>query len=96
MHNRLHTRSLPRLALPVHVPMRVDPRLYRADNAKNNQTRILAMRMFLRMSKWARNPPSAKRVKLVFGIVAVCLMIALIEWLGLWPDWATTQKARFR
>lgn len=54
------------------------------------------MRMFLRMSKWARNPPSAKRVKLVFGIVAVCLLIALIEWLGLWPDWATTQKARFR
>lgn len=96
MHDWLNTRSLPRLTLPVHLQMRVDPRLYHVDNGKNNQTRIPAMRMFLRMSKWARNPPSAKRVKLVFGIVAVCLLIALIEWLGLWPDWATTQKARFR
>lgn len=50
--------------------------------------------MFLRMAKLARHPPSEKRVKLVFGIVLVCAAIALIEWLGYWPDWATAEKMR--
>lgn len=51
-------------------------------------------RHFLRMSRWARKPPSDRRVKLVFGIIALCLMIWGIEALGLWPDWATGQKMR--
>ncbi len=46
----------------------------------------------MRMSKWARNPPSAKRVKLVFGIVVVAAIIWGIEWLGYWPEWATTER----
>lgn len=49
-------------------------------------------RWLLRASQWARNPPSAKRVKLVFGVIAVCAAIVLIEKLGWWPDWATAQK----
>jgi hypothetical protein len=45
-----------------------------------------------RMSRWARNPPSAKRVKLVFGIIALAFVIWGIEWLGYWPDWATAER----
>ena len=44
------------------------------------------LRHFFRMAQWVRNPPSAKRVILVFSIVAICLSLALIEYLGLWPD----------
>lgn len=44
------------------------------------------LRHFLRMAQWARNPPSAKRVVLVFGVVAVCLALAALEWTGLLPE----------
>ena len=54
------------------------------------------MRSFLRMSRWARNPPSARRVKFVFAIVGLCLLVGFVEWLGLWPDWATAEKLRRR
>lgn len=46
----------------------------------------------LRMSKWARNPPSAARVKLVFGIIAFAILVVGIEWMGWWPDWATAER----
>lgn len=46
----------------------------------------------LRMSRWARHPPSLKRVKLVFGIVVIALVIVGIEWMGWWPEWATAEK----
>ncbi|NYI29671.1 hypothetical protein [Sulfitobacter geojensis] len=46
----------------------------------------------MRMSQWARNPPSAKRVKLVFGIIAIAAVIWGIEWLGYWPEWAKTER----
>ena len=46
----------------------------------------------LRMSKWARHPPSAARVKLVFGIIAVAAAIWGIEWMGWWPEWATAER----
>lgn len=46
----------------------------------------------MRMSKWARNPPSAKRVKLVFGAIILALLIVGIEWMGWWPDWATAER----
>ncbi|SFT49758.1 hypothetical protein [Sedimentitalea nanhaiensis] len=52
------------------------------------------MRWLLRMSRWARNPPSARRVVLVFGVIALCLGIVALEWLGLWPEWATAQRMR--
>ncbi|MDF1726992.1 MAG: hypothetical protein P1U53_04490 [Sulfitobacter sp.] len=50
------------------------------------------MRHLLRMSRWARNPPSEKRVKMVFGIIILALAVAGIEWLGLWPEWATSER----
>ncbi|MFY0648277.1 MAG: hypothetical protein ACSHW6_14680 [Sulfitobacter geojensis] len=46
----------------------------------------------MRMSQWARNPPSAKRVKLVFGIIAIAAVIWGIEWLGYWPEWAKAER----
>jgi len=53
-------------------------------------------RHLLRMSNWARNPPSEKRVKFVFGIILVCFVIGGIDYMGWWPDWATAQWTRFR
>lgn len=44
-------------------------------------------RWFLHMSKWVRHPPSTKRVKLVFGVVAVCAVLFVIERYIGWPDW---------
>ncbi|EDQ04520.1 hypothetical protein DSM14862_01386 [Sulfitobacter indolifex] len=49
-------------------------------------------RWLLRMSNWARNPPSMKRVIVVFAIIAAALAIGLIDWLGYWPDWATAER----
>lgn len=49
-------------------------------------------RHFLRMSKWARNPPSAKRVKLVFAVVLICAVLYGVEQLVGWPDWLTPNR----
>lgn len=40
----------------------------------------------LRMARWARHPPSWKRVKLVLIVLALCLILLGIEWLFGWPD----------
>ena len=48
----------------------------------------------LRASKWARNPPSARMVRLVLLVVAAGLAIAALEWLNLWPDWARLEEGR--
>lgn len=48
----------------------------------------------VRMAQWARNPPSPQRVKLVFGVVALCLLIFGIEWMFGWPEWLVPQKIR--
>ncbi|MFD3189195.1 hypothetical protein ACFMPD_02840 [Sedimentitalea sp. HM32M-2] len=52
------------------------------------------MRWLLRMSRWARNPPSGRRVALVLAILVLCLSVVVLEWLGWWPDWATAQRLR--
>lgn len=46
----------------------------------------------IRMSQWARNPPSAKRVVLVLVVIALGLALAGLEHFGLWPDWATLER----
>lgn len=51
-------------------------------------------RHFLRMSKWARNPPSARRVKLVLAVIALCLVLYAVERLVGWPDWARAGRLR--
>lgn len=51
-------------------------------------------RWLLRMARWARHPPSERRVIAVLIVVAVCLAIFGIEKLGWWPDWATAERVR--
>ncbi len=48
----------------------------------------------LRASKWVRNPPSARMVKIVLAVTALGLGIVALEWLGLWPDWAQMERGR--
>jgi hypothetical protein len=49
----------------------------------------------VRAKGWARHPPSEGRVKLVFAVVAICLVIAGIEYFGFWPDWMTLDRRGF-
>lgn len=50
------------------------------------------MRWLLRMSLWARNPPSDKRVKLVLAVVALCALLYGYERLFGWPEMLTVEK----
>ncbi|TKZ21259.1 hypothetical protein FAP39_07520 [Shimia litoralis] len=51
------------------------------------------IRHYLRMARWARNPPSAGRVKMIFAILIVCIVVWMLErWLG-WPDALTPNYA---
>ncbi len=49
---------------------------------------------FLRASQWARNPPSARRVKLVLFVILVIVAIVVLEKLGWWPEWAQMERGR--
>jgi len=51
----------------------------------------MSMRWLLRASRWARNPPSGKRVILVLAAIALCLLLFGIERLIGWPEWLTLQ-----
>ena len=51
-------------------------------------------RHFLRMSRWARNPPSKAQVKLVVGVVIVCLVLYGFERMFGWPAWLTPNSIR--
>lgn len=46
------------------------------------------------MSKWARRPPSAARVKRVAVVVVLCLILVAIERFIGWPDWAVVERLR--
>lgn len=50
------------------------------------------MRGLFRMAKWARNPPGEKRVRLVLGVIALCLVLFAIDRLVGWPDWLTLEN----
>lgn len=53
---------------------------------------MLDPRHLMRAKRWVQNPPSPKRVKLVFALIAVALLIAGLERFGFWPDWATADR----
>ena len=48
----------------------------------------------LRAKQWAKKPPSAGRVKLVFAVIAICLVVVGIEHFIGWPDWMTVDRLR--
>ncbi len=47
---------------------------------------------FVRMSRWARNPPSARRVVFVLGIVGFCLALFAVERFVGWPEALTPDR----
>ena len=51
------------------------------------------LRWFLRMSMWARRPPSERKVRFVFAVIALCLIVFGIEWLFGWPEALTPEWA---
>jgi hypothetical protein len=55
---------------------------------------MLNPRHFIRMARWARKPPSERRVKFVFAIIALCLIIAGVEALFGWPEALTVNSLR--
>ncbi len=50
------------------------------------------MRWFIRMAQWARHPPPMWKVKLIFGVVLVCLVIYGIELIWGWPEFLTLNR----
>ena len=48
----------------------------------------------LRAKRWAQNPPSEGRVKLVLGVIALCLILVGIEYFVGWPDWMVVESLR--
>lgn len=48
----------------------------------------------MRMARWVRNPPSPARVRLVLGVIALCLLVFGFEYLFGWPEALVPQKIR--
>jgi len=52
------------------------------------------LRWLLMAKRWAQNPPSMGRVKLVAAVIAICVLVVLAEKLGLTPDWMAADRVR--
>jgi hypothetical protein len=48
---------------------------------------MMNFNMFLKMARWARNPPSEDRVKLYAAILIATLALFAVEYFVGWPDW---------
>ncbi len=46
----------------------------------------------LRMKRWAQNPPSWKRIKMVVVILLIIFLIFGFERLFGWPEWLTVDR----
>ena len=51
-------------------------------------------RWLLMAKRWAQNPPSMGRVKLVIAIVLACAALYGIEAVWGWPEWLTPNQTR--
>ena len=51
-------------------------------------------RLLLRAARWARHPPSARRVALGLAVIVLCLGLVGLERAGLLPDWVGLPSAR--
>ena len=54
----------------------------------------MGLHWFFRMAQWARNPPSAKRVRVVFAAILLVLAVFAAEQFGVWPEAWTAQPMR--
>ena len=52
---------------------------------------MLDPRHLLWAKRWVQNPPSPKRIKLVFAVVAIALLVVGIDYFCFWPDWARAE-----
>jgi len=52
------------------------------------------IRHLLRMSKWARRPPSKQRMILLAVVLSLSLTVYGLDYFGYWPDWATAERIR--
>ena len=52
----------------------------------------MTINWLLRMAKWARNPPSPARVRLVVSVVALCFALWGVEMIWGWPEALTVNK----
>ena len=52
------------------------------------------LRWLLMAKRWAQNPPSMGRVKLVAAVIGVCVLIVVAEKPGLTPDWMAVDRVR--
>ncbi|GAA3877160.1 hypothetical protein [Celeribacter arenosi] len=50
------------------------------------------LRWLMRAKRWAQHPPSSKRVKLVFGVIAFCLLLFAIERFVGVPAWMQMER----
>lgn len=50
----------------------------------------------LRAKRWAQNPPSPARIKLVFGVIALCVLLVLAEYFDLTPAWMALEPTHPR
>ncbi len=50
----------------------------------------------MRMKRWVQHPPSPRRIKLVFGVIAICILLVLIERYIGWPDALTGEHRPMR
>lgn len=51
-------------------------------------------RWLLRMSQWARNPPSTKRVVFGLAVIGICLALVAYEHFIGAPDWMEIERIR--
>ena len=51
-----------------------------------------SLKQFLRMARWARHPPSTRRVVIFLTVLAVCLMLFAVERFIGWPDWLKLER----
>lgn len=49
-------------------------------------------RFLLRMARWAQNPPSENKVKFVFAIIGICLVLWGIDRVWGWPEALTPNR----
>ncbi|WP_121065051.1 hypothetical protein [Chachezhania antarctica] len=51
-------------------------------------------RHFVKMSRLAKHPPSTRKMIVMAVMIGLAALVAGIEKLGYWPDWATAERHR--